>query len=1069
MNISQALTGKTIDIRTEVEMSLRNEQKQVIEQYNECVSDIESILELPTKPIIFVANSNGKDSFLVTLATLQAYKNCLQRGTVETSRKLIICTVNTLVEAIPMVMLNNYVIPRIQSYAAQSCGINLDYQELTPPLNDEFFIRWGGASKLVTNATRSGDCTTVLKMDVSNRYLSKLTKGLSGEVIVNVTGQRNDESTRRLNNMRSQGVSTKNASDIENELEETNMGLLKFAPIRNWTTEQVFMFHELAGAQAVMKSLLSESEIIESPLNNHSLLLEIYGNGANDVCAVVAGEKQGQGCGGKARFGCHVCTVVTQDKSSESLAKYPRWSTLGIVDSLRVRDWLLRISSSVNARAFHAKSIDPVGFHRICLQPNVLKATHLEAMVWYASQLACDSELRASKFKALVEQKRELEHEGYADIYYDQSLSDDVRTEMLKMYKEVAQKPLFTTYSAKHAALQSIMWNLFGVTALPFRPMAIWDKVSRGERRPYPLSKTEYEAKVGPTSLRMALPDARVMPVYTEEYEATFNPLTSPHYLTFHQRPFDSSDIYEEDLNCSLRSNALASQNLKATVNMINGEVSLISASIAGKNLPASSYSLLERDILDAANTLTIPLLENDVRIIELALPNFKSRAFQFYLSQLTKKEDRRPCKTERVIKRTKGGVLRLNTRLRFYKAEHDCKYRSKTTSKSFYELNFDTENTKAVSFTDVSEEDFDHFSNIHIDDDQFEDWLQSGGITKAREIHDSCLSSALNNRTAIRRYYGSQAIHELLTAGGFSIKPPYRKQFTALLKRTELLAELHAFEFANMSLEKLDSCSRVISMKQHRKDKVSRVQIIRQERNVARRDRNSMLQSEFDLRSLTCRVEKDLSAFIEQAQQCITLLANKIKVTFTGAQSHPELTAIEQGNAAKLWLSIYEEPLTNPAKFLELCLPNHIAKELHTSREMLQFTKIFNMRIVELIKQLKWFNSDLTVFQTMASIVVDRIRALSELGPQPQYAANQLWEAALTSHFNLSNDCPQLNLSGLTMASKLDHKIKAVESDLLIMKKMELQLAEQEKFGKLKSVKKLSFQERLNLMKECA
>ena len=70
---------------------------------------------------------------------------------------------------------------------------------------------------------------------------------------------------------------------------------------------------------------------IPSFLNNFALLLEIYGNGSNDVCEVAIGQTK-QGAGGVVELvmGVRNCTMVANtDHSSTALTAYPRWLELG--------------------------------------------------------------------------------------------------------------------------------------------------------------------------------------------------------------------------------------------------------------------------------------------------------------------------------------------------------------------------------------------------------------------------------------------------------------------------------------------------------------------------------------------------------------------------------------------------------------------------------------------------------------------------------------------------------------------------------------------------------------------
>jgi len=178
----------------------------------------------------------------------------------------------------------------------------------------------------------------------------------------------------------------------------------------------------------------------------------------------------------------------------------PRWDALGAGNALKVRDYLFRLSTNIDARALHARAYDPITFNRAALQPNTLKPKYLEKMVRYAAQLSLDAIRIAKEFKQLVEQGKEMDHPGYRDIAEDTNMPPKVKQAFLEMYKECAQDPdnLNTLFSEKHALLLSFRWSLDGIGAAPYRPLAIWNQLSQGEGWiPYPMLNSEYEKFTG--------------------------------------------------------------------------------------------------------------------------------------------------------------------------------------------------------------------------------------------------------------------------------------------------------------------------------------------------------------------------------------------------------------------------------------------------------------------------------------------------------------------------------------------------------------------------------------------
>lgn len=533
---------------------------------------IDGVLELKTfltdGAILHIPVSQGKDSTIVELMALEAYKQCIEERSIEKTRPLILSTVDTGGEAIPMKMYVSYARKRIFNYAKQH-NINLFYDIVMPAINDEYFVKFTGGQKLIPNATRRGDCSIILKVDPSERYVKNIIKQFTDSEngadtlyknVITCVGSRLEESSRRAKNMKNQGVSTKNANDLMKEVQADSLGdvtLLKYAPIKHWTTDQVFDALRIAGAKPLMKLFSKPSAQIPAFLPNFGLLIEIYGNGSNETCDISVGSKASSGCNGKARFGCVYCTMVAvKDHSSSALAQLERWRVLGAENALRVRDFLFRLSCDIDARALHARAYDPVGFNRIALQPNTLKPKHLEKMVRFASQLSLDSIRKASEFSELVAQDRLMEHSGYREIVEDINMPPKTKKAFLEMYVECSQDPKNLNYlfSENHAILLSFRWSIDGIGAAPYRPLAIWKQLESGKGWiPYPKLNDELPKDSPALSLNggKALPEAIMFPILKNE-DAAEHALSPSPLLSLWERPRDIADLYDEDMNCSV-------------------------------------------------------------------------------------------------------------------------------------------------------------------------------------------------------------------------------------------------------------------------------------------------------------------------------------------------------------------------------------------------------------------------------------------------------------------------------------------------------------------------------------
>lgn len=542
------------------DLSLRD----IMDMFRVGVAELRTLIESELV-VLHLPVSQGKDSTIVELMGIEAYRQAREAGTIEAERPLILSTVDTGGEVIPMKMYVRYCRTRLLAYAKQH-GINLHYDIVRPSINDEYFVKFAGGQKLIPLATRHGDCSIILKVDPSERHVKTLLKRFSkcsetaeqyqSAKVITCVGSREEESKRRAYNMSKQGIAKKSHAQLLAELSSVTVGkfnFYKFAPIKHWKTEQVFDALRLAGERPIRK--LAGVTGLPAFLPDFGLLLEIYGNGSNETCEISIGSTASNGCNGRARFGCVYCTMVAaRDNSSIALSSLPRWNVLGAESALRVRDFLFRLASDMNARALHARAYDPVGFNRIALQPNTLKPRHLEKMVRYASQLSLDSIRIAAEFKELVDQGRELEHPGYADIANDPYISPKTKRSFLEMYKECGQDPscLNELFSEEHALLLSFRWSIDGIGAAPYRPLAIWHQLSSGKGWiPYPKLNSEYEAKHGKLSLvNGELPEAVMMPIYKVE-DPEQHAMSPLQLLDLWQRPLDAYDVFEEDFNCS--------------------------------------------------------------------------------------------------------------------------------------------------------------------------------------------------------------------------------------------------------------------------------------------------------------------------------------------------------------------------------------------------------------------------------------------------------------------------------------------------------------------------------------
>lgn len=837
---------------------------------------------------------------------MESYRQLIVEGKIEPERPLILSTVDTLNEAIPMKMYTRYCKKRVEKYAKE-CNINLYYDIVTPSINDEYFVKFTGGQKLIPNASRRGDCSIILKVSPSERYVKtqlerfKLDPSMSNysdATVISFVGSRTDEGIRRSGNMGKQGIKEKNVDDLFAEMEQSfidkNTKLLKFAPIKQWSTDNVFDFLRISGKKPVSRMLNGTHPPIPSFLNNFALLLEIYGNGSNDVCEVAIGQtKQGAGCSGRARYGCWNCTMVANtDHSSTALTAYPRWLELGAENALRVRDYLFRLSCDMDARAFHARAFDPACYNRVALQPNVLKARFLEKMVRYASQLTVDSEIKAHEFKILVRDGREMEHPGYRDIANDPNIPPKAKKAFLEMYKECAQEPIFTSFSEEHALLLSFRWSIDGIGAAPYRPLAIWEQTKRGEGRiPYPALNSEYEAKFGKVQIsdpNKPLPDALMVPIYDQENPEEFaqNPTSLYDLWT---RPNDDMDIYGEDMNCSTFREAKKSSDLnlkvefsyeikqisnRGTLNLV--DFNITESKIHSKKVKNRLLNLLRKQgvdsrLVDWFNTRAEKIEQEalikypyDIKLqcekirkgaellfgaacsIRIQIPFMHEIDLPASFQKQPRKVKPKHQFTKRVTKVSKGKISRHNTRLVFYTPfTNSSLFDAHESHSSIWIPNFESQSQKKINTTEMACHDDDLFSvteNIQLDPKAYSEWRLNNGLEKAIEAHDKYYADFIAKRHVrnythrdVRRYGGSHVAESLLSSGPITISSSYWRQLQKILKRTHIFNASGMFRFQSYTYKELESHPATISMVQHRNDKALIMKHIKGIRNKQR------------------------------------------------------------------------------------------------------------------------------------------------------------------------------------------------------------------------------------------
>lgn len=255
-----------------------------------------------------VGFSGGKDS----TCTLQLVWQALKELPIKKRNKPIhVISSNTLVETPAIVSYINSTIAAIER-GAQRDGLNIAARLVEPRVQDSFWVNLIGRG-YPAPTTKFRWCTERLKIHPADRFI-KDQVATYGEVVL-ALGVRSSESATRA-----QVMALRKIEGQRLRTHKTLAGALVFAPIEDWTTDDVWSY------------LLQNYETPWGSDNND--LAAMYRT-ADAECPLVV-DTTTPSCG-NSRFGCWVCTVVTRDKSMEAMVDSGQW---WMEDLLKIRDEL---------------------------------------------------------------------------------------------------------------------------------------------------------------------------------------------------------------------------------------------------------------------------------------------------------------------------------------------------------------------------------------------------------------------------------------------------------------------------------------------------------------------------------------------------------------------------------------------------------------------------------------------------------------------------------------------------------------------------------------------------------
>lgn len=245
-----------------------------------------------------IGYSGGKDS----TATLQLIWYALQELASEgkADKQVNVISTDTLVENPVVSSWVNKSLEKMKE-AAEKQVLPIVPHKLTPEVKNRFWYNLIGKGYPAPRA-KFRWCTDRLKISPSNSFIQGLADQ-NGEAIL-VLGTRKAESTARAASMErfeSSETNTRKALGL------TENGTLDrvwvYTPISHWTNDDVWIY------------LNSVKNPWDFP--NHDLMGMYQGATEGGECPLVV-DKSTQSCG-DSRFGCYVCTMVSEDKSMNAM------------------------------------------------------------------------------------------------------------------------------------------------------------------------------------------------------------------------------------------------------------------------------------------------------------------------------------------------------------------------------------------------------------------------------------------------------------------------------------------------------------------------------------------------------------------------------------------------------------------------------------------------------------------------------------------------------------------------------------------------------------------------------
>ena len=257
-----------------------------------CVENVQQLYLADSSPWV-IGYSGGKDSTAILQLTWMALSLLDKK---DLKKDIHVITTDTMVENPIVSSWVNSSLDAINT-SAQSQNLPIQAHLIKPSINESFWVNLIGRGYPAPRA-KFRWCTERLKIKPTNRFIEEKINE-DGEVVL-LLGVRRAESAARSSRLEKR-------KKVQEDLypHDTMANCLLYAPIEDWSNDEVWTF--------LMQN--------KNPwgATNHDLQ-GLYASATEDNECPVVVDTSTPSCG-NSRFGCWVCTLVTEDKSMTAMVQ----------------------------------------------------------------------------------------------------------------------------------------------------------------------------------------------------------------------------------------------------------------------------------------------------------------------------------------------------------------------------------------------------------------------------------------------------------------------------------------------------------------------------------------------------------------------------------------------------------------------------------------------------------------------------------------------------------------------------------------------------------------------------